>query len=108
MNSIKDEKPHFWVRENRKSTSEVDLLIKFGKLLIPIEIKSGKAGRLRSLHQFIDACDHPYAIRLYAGKFSIEEHKTPGGTPYFLMNLPYYCATKIYDYIDYFVENNKR
>ncbi len=108
MNSIKDEKPHFWVRENRKSTSEVDLLIKFGKLLIPIEIKSGKAGRLRSLHQFIDACDHPYAIRFYAGKFSIEEHTTPGGTPYFLMNLPYYCTTKIYDYIDYFVENYKR
>jgi predicted AAA+ superfamily ATPase len=104
LNSIKDEKPHFWVRESHKTSSEVDLLIKHGKYLIPLEIKSGKAGRLRSLHQFIDACDHPYAIRLYAGKFSIDEHQTPAGTPYYLMNLPYYCATKLNEYIEYFIE----
>ncbi|MEA2077290.1 MAG: AAA family ATPase [Candidatus Marinimicrobia bacterium] len=104
MSSLKDEKPCFWVRESHKTTSEVDLLIKHRKLLIPVEIKSGKTGKLRSLHQFIDASEHPYAIRLYAGKFSIDEHQTPSGTPYYLMNLPYYCATKLNEYVEYLVE----
>jgi hypothetical protein len=58
---------------------------------------------LRSLHQFIDASDHPYAIRLYAGKFSIDDHETLSGKPYYLMNLPYYCVSKLKEYIEYFL-----
>lgn len=105
MNTINDIKPCFWVREKSQSSAEVDLLIQYKSMLLPIEIKSGPTGTLKSLHQFIDACDHPYAIRLYAGKFSIDEHSTPAGTPYFLMNLPYYCATKLNEYIEYFVNH---
>ncbi|MEA3392503.1 MAG: AAA family ATPase [Candidatus Marinimicrobia bacterium] len=104
MNVLNDNKPCFWVRESTQSSSEVDLLMTYNKMLIPVEIKSGKAGRMRSLHQYIDTCDHSYAIRLYAGKFSIEEHQTSSGTPYYLMNLPYYCATKLNEYIEYLVE----
>lgn len=106
LNTINDNKPCFWVREKSQSSAEVDLVVKFRNMLIPVEIKSGKTGTLKSLHQFIDACDHSYAVRFYAGEFSIDEHITPGGTPYFLMNLPYYCATKLNEYIEYFVDNN--
>ena len=76
-----------------------------GKYLIPIEVKSGSQGRLRSLHQFIERTDHPYAMRVYAGVFKVETHTTPGGTPYLLMNLPYYLGTKIPEYLDFFVKN---
>lgn len=31
--------------------------------LCPIEIKSGKTGSLKSLHQFLERVDHPYAVR---------------------------------------------
>ena len=103
INTINDIKPCFWVREKSQSSAEVDLLINFKNMLIPVEIKSGKTGTLKSLHQFIDACDHPYAVRFYAGKFSIEDHITPAGTSYYLMNLPYYCATRLNEYIEYFV-----
>jgi len=105
--SIHDEtnyKPHFWVREERKSNSEVDLVYRHEKYIIPLEIKSGKQGRLKSLHQFIERSNHPYAVRLYAGEFKVEKTKTPEGTPYLLMNLPYYLGTKIPDYIEYFVK----
>lgn len=99
--------PHFWVRENKDSNAEVDLVYHFGKYIIPIEVKSGKQGTLKSLHQFVDRCDHKYAIRMYGGKFSIEEHKTPGNEkPYLLMNLPYYLGTKLPAYIKWFVENS--
>lgn len=108
--SIHDEvafNPHFWVRENKDSNAEVDLIYAYGKYIIPIEVKSGKQGTLKSLHQFINRCDHKYAIRLFGGKFSVEEHKTPGEEkPYLLLNLPYYLGVKLPEYIKWFVENN--
>ncbi|MGB5321394.1 hypothetical protein [Lutimonas sp.] len=30
----------------------------------------------------MERTNHPYAVRMYAGEFSIEKTKTPGGTPY--------------------------
>ena len=90
LNTISSKKPNFWVREKKQATSEVDLVISHKGKVIPIEIKSGSTGSLKSLHQFMERTNHPYAIRMYAGEFSIEKTKTPGGTPYILMNLPYY------------------
>jgi len=104
--SIHDEmpyKPHFWVREEKDSNSEVDIVYQFRKYIFPIEIKSGKQGTLRSLHQFVERTNHSYAVRLFAGEFSIEEAKTPGGKPYYLMNLPYYLASKLPEYLAYFL-----
>ena len=105
LNTISSKKPNFWVREKRQSSSEVDLVISHKGKVIPIEIKSGSTGSLKSLHQFMERTNHPYAVRMFAGKFSIEKTKTTGGTPYILMNLPYYLGTKIPEYIDYFIKN---
>ena len=105
LNTISSKKPNFWVREKRQSSSEVDLVISHKGKVIPIEIKSGSTGSLKSLHQFMERTNHPYAVRMFAGEFSIEKTKTPDGTPYILMNLPYYLGTKIPDYIDYFINN---
>jgi predicted AAA+ superfamily ATPase len=107
LNTIKSVKPIFWVREKNQSSAEVDLVVQFNKMVIPIEIKSGKEGKMKSLHQFIEAASHPYAVRMYAGKFSIEEHATRSGKKYFLMNLPYYLSTKLNEYLSYFVANFK-
>jgi predicted AAA+ superfamily ATPase len=107
LNTRKSVKPIFWVREKNQSSAEVDLVVQFNKMVIPIEIKSGKEGKLKSLHQFIEAAPHPYAVRMYAGKFSIDEHTTKSGKKYFLMNLPYYLSTKLNEYLDYFVSNFK-
>lgn len=105
LNTTKDSKPNFWVREKKQSSAEVDIVFQYKNLAIPIEIKSGKEGKLKSLHQFIEAVDHPYAVRLFAGSFSIETHTTRSGKSYLLMNLPYYLGTKLPLYIDYFVSN---
>ncbi len=95
--------PHFWVREKAQSNAEVDLLYTHGKQVIPIEIKSGSTGSLRSLHQFIEAAEHPFAIRMYAGTFKIEEAVTPNKKPYLLLNLPYYAGTVLPQYAEWFV-----
>ncbi len=100
-------KPHFWVREKAQASSEVDLVWQYDNKVIPIEIKSGATGKLKSLHQFIERSEHPYAIRLYGGKYSIEKHKTSvSKKPYLLMNLPYYLGGKLPEYIQYFIKES--
>ena len=105
LNTLSDKKLHFWIREKKQSSSEVDIVTTYKDMVVPIEIKSGSAGSLKSLHQFVERCNHPYAVRMYAGKFEIIKTKTPGGKPYLLMNMPYYLGTKIPEYLAYFIEN---
>jgi predicted AAA+ superfamily ATPase len=98
-------KPLFWVREKANSNAEVDLLYQYKNYLIPLEVKSGSHGTLRSLHQFIERSNHKYAVRLGSNYFSIEKVKTPAGKPYILMNIPYYAASYIPRYVEWFVRN---
>lgn len=108
LSTINYKKPNFWVREKAQASSEVDLIVAHKDKVIPIEIKSGKEGKLKSLHQFMDQANHPYAIRMYAGGFKVEQHQTAiKKTPYLLMNLPYFLGTRLPEYIDYFTVNYK-
>ena len=95
---------HFWVREKANSSSEVDLIYQHEQLLIPIEVKSGAHGRLRSLHQFMDRTNLSFAIRLLSNTLSIEEVTTATGKPFTLLNLPYYLATRIPQYLVWMIE----
>ena len=100
QNMYDNKKITFWVREKPQSNSEVDILLQYKNYAVPVEVKSGKSGTLRSLHQFINHSNHPYAVRLYAGDFEITESITPAGKPYKLLNLPYFLAGKINEYIE--------
>jgi len=99
---------HFWVREKKQSNAEVDFIMPFGDYVIPIEVKSGAAGRLRSLHQFIDQAPHPYAVRFYSEEVCIDTVKTIGGKPFFLLNLPYYLVSRLDYYLDWFLNEVKK
>jgi hypothetical protein len=67
--------------------------------MIPVEVKSGASGKLRSLHQYLDISKDDFAVRLYAGKVALEEHKTIAGKPFRLLNLPYYLSGKMENYL---------
>lgn len=95
---------HFWVREKKQSNSEVDFVLPYKNLLIPIEVKGGKSGRLRSLHQYIDNCPHNYAVRFYSGKFEIQKTETIEGKKFLLLNLPFFLVPKIESYINFMIE----
>ena len=88
---------NFWTREKNNSNAEVDFVWKHDNLLIPIEVKSGATGRLRSLHQFVDMAPHHIAVRIFSGMFSIEKSTTIVGTPFLLMNLPFYLISRLDD-----------
>lgn len=88
-------KLNFWTREKASSSAEIDYLHVFGEKIIPVEIKSGAIGRLRSLHQFIDQSNNDIAIRFWSGKKSIEQAKTLSGKAFTLLNLPFYMISRI-------------
>ena len=90
----------FWVRENNDSNAEVDLLFEWNGKAIPIEVKSGSSGRLRSLHSFMDRAAHSIAIRLLANEFSIETVKTAQGKSFKLINLPIHYSSQIRKVLD--------
>jgi len=67
---------------------------------IPVKVKSGQTGALRSLHMFVNDSKHPYAVRLYEGGYAITDSRTPEGKPYKLINLPYFLSGRIRNYLD--------
>jgi len=54
---------YYWNREQRSSSSEVDYLLARGTQVLPVEIKAGKAGALKSLHVFAAEKGAPRAVR---------------------------------------------
>lgn len=99
---------HFWVREKKESTAEVDYLFQYDGLIIPIEVKSGKEGTLKSLHSYMDIAPHNFAIRFYAGALNISDAITQNGKQYKILNLPYYLGSQIEKYFDWFILQTKK
>ena len=88
-------KLHFWVREKKQSSAEIDYIFQHNGKLIPIEVKSGAIGKLRSLHQFIDQAPHNIAVRVYQGEYLVQKAKTIAGKEFTLLNLPFYLVHRI-------------
>lgn len=97
-------KPQFWVRENSNSSAEVDLAYKWKQFLVPIEVKSGAKGSLRSLAEFMDAAPHNIAVRLLGNRISMEKVLTRKGKTFNLINLPYFAISQIEEYLAWQVE----
>jgi uncharacterized protein len=95
-------KLYFWIREKKTSTAEMDFILPIDGKLIPIEVKSGTEGKLKSLHLFMDMAPHDLAIRFYAGEFMVTTATTPGGKTFHLLNLPYYLVSQVESYIRWF------
>lgn len=95
---------HFWVREKTGSMAEIDYVYPYDGRLIPIEVKSGAGGKLRSLHQFMDQSPHKMALRFFNGQPTRTQVKTLTGKTYHLLSLPYYLASQTEAYIRWFQE----
>ncbi|MGH7239866.1 MAG: ATP-binding protein, partial [Candidatus Saccharimonadales bacterium] len=92
----------FWVREKSVASAKVDYLFKYKEKLIPVEVKSGATGTLRSLMVFMDLAPHNMALRFFSGEVSLSTITTPEKKIVHLLNLPYYLVSKIEDYMEWF------
>ena len=90
----------YWNREQKGSISEIDYLLSSHDRLIPVEVKSGKTGTLRSLHNFIDESKCNFAIRVYSGTMGLDRIITPNNKEFTLFSVPYYLLDRLEFMID--------
>ncbi|PKN01509.1 MAG: hypothetical protein CVU77_04265 [Elusimicrobia bacterium HGW-Elusimicrobia-1] len=64
---------YFWARDKRSSSAEVDYIIAVGADILPVEVKSGKQGKLRSLRVFLDEKKSKFGVRLSPGKLTFHD-----------------------------------
>lgn len=92
-----DRSIYYWTREKRNAEAELDYLIESGRNIIPIEVKAGKTGKLKSLQVFVAEKKLSKAIRFCTSIPSIvcSETKVKIGNKtdnvkYQLLSLPFY------------------
>jgi uncharacterized protein len=89
----------YWQRERKGSEAEVDYLLQHEGRVVPIEVKAGKAGRLRSLHMFVHDRALDLAIRVGSEPPQIAEVTTAvlGREPrhFRLLSLPFYLLGEV-------------
>lgn len=90
----------FWIREKHQSSAEVDFVLPHKGKMIPIEVKSGATGSLRSLIQYMAATEQDLAIRLYDGELGLKSVSLPNGASFRLLNLPLCLTCRIRDYLE--------
>ncbi len=95
---------HFWVREKSGASAEIDFVVLYNSMVIPIEVKSGATGTLRSLHLFMDLAEHEFAVRIYGGPLKVDRISTANGKEYTLLNLPFYLAARIDGYLNWLMD----
>ena len=72
-----DQKLHFWAREARGSNAEVDFLVEFEGMPIPIEVKAGARGSLKSMRLFLKE----YPKTLLGIRYSMHEFGVASSFP---------------------------
>lgn len=73
----------FWARDKIGSSAEVDYVIDIDAQVLPIEVKAGKTGTLKSLKIFIEEKKSPLGIRFSQDKLSFYDK---------ILTLPLYMA----------------
>ncbi len=98
--------PHlyYWLREQKTSNAEIDYLVQHDGSLLPIEVKTGRTGTLKSLHYFMHLKKLPRALRINADHPSIVmvDTKIHSGESvnYQLMSIPFYLTGQLHRLVD--------
>ncbi len=93
------ERLNFWTREQKNAQAEVDFILQIDGHLVPVEVKSGGSGKLRSLLLYMDLVQDDIAVRFWSGKSGTEELISKNGKPFILINLPLYAAGNLKEMI---------
>ena len=92
----------YWLREGRSNNAEVDYVAEFSGHILPIEVKAGKAGALKSLHQFVAERRAPLAVRFDANppalqtvEAEVRRRDSVRRVHYQLLSLPLYLVERL-------------
>jgi hypothetical protein len=91
---------YYWHREEKGSNAEVDYLIQHRNQVIPIEVKAGSTGKLKSLHLFMSLKKLSMAVRINSAmpsKTDIDIKDTQGNqVQYTLFSIPFYLISRLH------------
>lgn len=108
--AVKNQAPQlcYWIREEKSANAEVDYVTSQGNLILPIEVKAGKSGSLKSLHQFALRKKSSLAIRFDLNPPDCQpvEHAAVGKkgietARFQLLSLPLYMVEELPRLIDH-------
>ncbi len=85
---------YYWVRQSRNSSAEIDYLVQCGPKAIPLEVKSGKTGTLKSLHLYLKETQFSAGIKISVLPFDF----TPP-----VISIPFYAVKKIPELISRYI-----
>lgn len=77
---------YYWEREKKGSDAEVDYVMEIDSRIVPIEVKSGSQGRLRSLKQFMEEKKSHLGLRISQAPLALEGN---------VLSVPFYMIQEI-------------
>ena len=85
---------YYWRRDVKGSNAEIDYVIQYGSSVIPVEVKAGSTGTLKSLHLFMELKKITLAMRVNSDLPSNTEVEIKGHgsekVRYTLLSMPFY------------------
>lgn len=94
---------YYWQREKMNSSAEVDYIIQHENRVIPIEVKAGVTGSLKSLREFVKEKKSSLAVRVNSDKPSIvisQIRDQATDLQYKLLSLPFYLLGQVHRLIN--------
>jgi predicted AAA+ superfamily ATPase len=91
---------YYWINSEKSSSAEIDYLIQHGSKVVPVEVKAGKSGKLKSLHIFMRLKELSSAVRINSNPPQLSEVsvKDTQGYPvnYKLLSIPFYLIGELH------------
>ena len=91
---------YYWHREEASSSAEIDYVIQHGNRIVPIEVKAGATGSLKSLHVFMGLKKLSLAVRInsdYPSKTNVDVKDNLGkSVNYTFISIPFYLMGQIH------------
>lgn len=100
LNNTTNRQPTYWLKDGKAQNAEVDFILGLHGLVLPIEVKAGASGALRSLHEFMKRKSSPFALRFDANPPSqqkVNVNVRGEQISYPLASLPLYLVEKLED-----------
>jgi hypothetical protein len=91
----------YWLRQQKSANAEVDYVISQGNLIVPVEVKAGKSGTLKSLLQFVYSKNAGLGVRFDLNPPSIQKVNhalradSTGSITFDLISLPLYMVGQL-------------
>ncbi len=90
---------YYWIRPEKESSAEIDYVVQHKGLMVPIEVKAGTAGVLRSLHAFMQDKKLDLAARINSAlprRSNVSVKDSKGDLiEYELRSLPFYLMSEL-------------